>query len=753
MSPTSRRRWPAALTGCALLLAAAASGSEAPPNRLAAESSPYLLLHADNPVDWYPWGEEALARARREGKPIFLSVGYSTCYWCHVMERQVFSDPEIAALMNRDFVSVKVDREERPDLDEIYMTATQLLTGHGGWPNSVFLTPELEPFFAGTYFPPDDAPGRPGFPRVLASVSRSWRERRAEVEAHAARVAAAVEEVLTAEGGPGPPPVATAERAADALLERFDAEWGGFGPGPKFPSPGNLALLWDRAAAGDPAARHAVVASLAGMTRGAIHDQLGGGLHRYTLDAAWRVPHFEKMLYDNALVGELAARVAAATGDAEAERLARSALAFLLEEMALPEGAFRSAIDAETDGVEGAYYLWTDAELEAALTAEQRDLLGPIFGLELEPLFEGGRRALFLTASLEDHATRLGVALPTLRERLEGPLATLRERRRGRRRPRVDDKVLTDWNAMAVAALATGGRLLGEPRYVEAAARAAGFLLGVKGETGGLLHVWRDGVARVPAFLDDYAHLIRALLALHETTGEERWLGEAERLAAEADGRLGLPGGGYSTAGADPELLLRAATATDGAIPSGNGVLALSLLELARRTGETAYRRRAARALGAFHSILREQPAAAATVARAVARYHLSGAPEGDAAPPVVSVRGRSRGAAAEDPWRRFEVTVEIAPGWHLNANPASADFLVPTRLEGPARAVVYPAGEPFAASFTEQPLSVYSGTVALSGEIRPDGSLTLLYQACDHRRCLPPARLAVPLAEEDGGS
>ncbi len=732
-------------------------------NRLAGESSPYLLLHAGNPVDWYPWGAEALEKARAEEKPIFLSVGYSTCYWCHVMEREVFSDPEIADQMNRWFVNVKVDREERPELDEIYMTATQMMTGSGGWPNSVFLTPELEPFFAGTYFPPEDRHGRPGFPTVLTTLHEAWIQRRQEVEVRAARVAAGMKQVVAGTVTPAAevPGAAAAQAAVNALKGRFDADWGGFGSAPKFPSPSNLFLLWEAAARGDREARRMVLETLRKMGRGAIYDQLDGGFHRYTLDAAWRIPHFEKMLYDNAHLGELLAVAAAAEKDAELERLARGTLDFVLTTLTLPGGAFKSAIDAETDAVEGAFYVWSEDELRGALDEEGFELLAPIFGFDGRPNFEHGRYTLYLTAPLAEHAARLGLAPAELAARLEPRLQALRRVRAQRQFPLVDDKALTDWNGMMIAAMARAGRLLGEPRYVEAAARAAAFVLELRDADGVLLHAWRQGRAKIRAFLDDYAFLLRGLLALDEATGEERWLAGAERLAEELERRLRRPQGGYYMSEARADVLFQAATATDGAIPSGNGVALLALATLAERTGKAVYRQRAEAGLKAFAPALERFPTAVATVAQAVYRFRGGGGSAERAAAgsrleklarEVVAAGARVSGPAREDGWRPFAVELEIREGWHVNANPASLDFLVPTRVAGEVRALAYPAGEAFRFAFADAELSVLSGRATIAGEIAPGGrGVELTYQACDERRCLAPVtrRLDLPQTSE----
>ncbi|HSL81465.1 MAG TPA: thioredoxin domain-containing protein, partial [Thermoanaerobaculia bacterium] len=611
----------------------------APPstNRLAGESSPYLLLHADNPVDWYPWGEEALARARAEEKPIFLSVGYSSCYWCHVMEREAFSDPEIAELMNRWFVNVKVDREERPDLDEVYMMATQLLTRRGGWPNSVFLTPDLEPFYAGTYFPPEERRGLPGFPSVLRSVHDAWTNRRPEAEATARRLAEAMERVLAARREPAAavPPPSLAEASVAAVVASYDPDHGGFGRAPKFPSPGKLLLLWQ---AGEPGGdEHRMVAeTLRKMGRGGLYDHVGGGFHRHSIDARWLVPHFEKMLYDNAFLAELLALAWKETGDPELARLARGTLDFLLREMAVPGGGFASAIDAQTDGEEGAYYVWTGDELREVLGEEGWKLLAPVYGFAGEPTFEGGRHVLHLTAPLADHARRLEVSRDDLLERLGPYLARLLEARGERERPLLDDKVLADWNGLAIAALARAGALLEEPRYVEAAERAASFVLAELGpgpdaeaasEGAFLRHAWRGGEARIDAFLDDYAFLVRGLLALHEATGEARWLSEAVRLADELHARLAAPSGGYYLAAPRSGLLFQPLTVLGGALPSGNAVAVHDLLTLAEVTGEPRFLERAERSLRAFAADLERHPEATPMLAAAVLRFPRSTAP------------------------------------------------------------------------------------------------------------------------------
>ncbi len=730
-------------------------------NRLALESSPYLRLHAHNPVDWYPWGEEAFSRAREEDRPIFLSIGYSTCYWCHVMERECFSDEDIAQELNEGFVSIKLDREERPDLDEIYMAATQLLTRSGGWPNSVFLTHDLKPFFAGTYFPPRDAMGRPGFPRVLAALRETWALRRGEILAQAEAVADAMREQLTAFGASGTAPdPELGHRLSAALAQRFDRRFGGFGRAPKFPSPSNLAFLLERAREGDAEAREMLVVTLDRMARGGLQDQLAGGFHRYSTDETWLVPHFEKMLYDNAALAPLYAEAADLAPGLGFERVSRATLDFVLRELTSPEGGFLSAIDAETEGHEGAYYTWTRDELVAHLGADH-DLFASVYGLDGPANFEADRYVLSLPIPFEEAARTRGLSEKELEDRLRAARTALKQARDQRKRPLVDDKILTDWNGLMIGAMARAGARLGDERYVQAAASAARFVKDrlAPPSSPPLLHVYREGMARVPAFLDDYAFLIEGLLSLATATGDEGWTQEAVRLQSEQDERLLDPrDGGYYAAGDDAHLLIRSKPAFDGALASGNGVSAVNLVELFRRTRDDRYRARAAETLGAFADAAAVAPLGHVTLIRAMGRLAAQPAPA--SAPPVASL---ASGGGLEDladvardvvsvvghlmpgreGFRGFTVELDIRSGWHLYANPASSPGLAPTKLEavlGRLQNLRYPEGQ--ALPETAPPILVYHGRVRITGEIEAPEvgapSLELTYQACDDRRCLP---------------
>jgi uncharacterized protein YyaL (SSP411 family) len=792
--------------------AASAPDPERPTNRLARESSPYLLLHAHNPVDWYPWGEEAFARARAEDKPIFVSVGYSTCYWCHVMERESFSHPEIAALMNQTFVNVKVDREERPDVDEIYMAATQILTGQGGWPNSVFLTPDLRPFYAGTYFPPADRYGRPGFGTLVAALADAWANRRQEVELQAEELAEVIQRSIEDRAAPRPTAPAGAELQAaiqqsrDLLARRFDPTWGGFGTAPKFPTVANLLLL-DALASGrlgtrgmpaslgaaDRDAGAMLTTTLDRMARGGFYDQLGGGFHRYATDREWRIPHFEKMLYDQGLLVEIYAREHARTGDPEAARVVLETAAFLAREMTAPEGFFWSAIDAETDGDEGAFYVWTRAELDAVLGPEDAAFAAPLLGFEGAPFFEHGRYVLHLPLSLAEQATkRRGTREELLAELVPLRLRLLAARDR-RARPATDDKVLADWNGIAIAGLARAGRALGAPALVAQAARAADAVLAVLRPAGGggLLHSWRAGRGEVRGMLADYAFLADGLLAVHAANAEPRFLAAAVDLADEAAGRLGDGEGGFFLAAPRADLLARSRDLFDGATPSSYGQMVHVLLELAERTGETEWLTRAERALAAVAGAVVGQPEATRTLLRAADRAAAlapatlaasagagaAGAPlrapeleprslapllgrTGDEAPaaPADLVRAViDLGSPGEDGWRRFALALRIEPGWHLYAasGPGSAETaalgLEVLRLEGVdgvvLRDLAYPDGT---ASQSDPPVAIYAERVSISGELRTlwpgRGRLLVRFQACDDHRCLPPAEVAVGL-------
>jgi uncharacterized protein YyaL (SSP411 family) len=557
-------------------------------NRLAGESSPYLRQHQWNPVDWYPWGDEAFARARAEDRPVLLSVGYSACHWCHVMERESFEDPGTARLMNEHFVNVKVDREERPDVDAIYMQAVQTLTGRGGWPLTVFLTPAGAPFFGGTYFPPDDRHGLPGFPRVLLSVARHFREHRGQTEEmgrelverlrQGERVRAGVE-ILTTE---------VLHRAFQGLRAEFDARFGGFGQAPKFPQPMALDFLLRYARrTGSDEARDMVRATLRAMARGGVYDQLGGGFHRYSVDERWLVPHFEKMLYDQSQLALAYLQAWQATGEAEFRRVAEETLDYVGREMTHPGGGFFSTQDADSEGEEGRFFVWTPAEVRAALPPEPARAALRYWGLDDGANFEG-RNVLWVPRAAEEAAGTLGLDAAGLAALLAEARQGLLAARERRVRPGRDEKVLTGWNGMMVRAFAEAGAVLGRPDYRRAAEGAAAFVLAELRVEGRLLRAWTDGRARLRGYLEDHAMLADGLLALWEATFDRRWLEEALAVA-EAMVRLFWDDGAeaFFDTGTDHEaLVVRPRSLFDSAVPCGTSVAAEVLLRLGALTGE-----------------------------------------------------------------------------------------------------------------------------------------------------------------------
>ena len=582
-------------------------------NRLAGESSPYLLQHANNPVDWRPWGSEAFDVAKSEDKPIFLSIGYSTCHWCHVMERESFEDAKIAEQLNRSFVPIKVDREERPDVDDVYMTAVQTMTGAGGWPMSLFLTPEGKPFYGGTYYPPDDRYGRPGFSSVLTAVADAWELRREELEASAGQLLAHLDRAAHAPTAGPEVGAAPLEKAARSLAAEFDPRHGGFGAAPKFPPSMRLEFLlrwWIRT--GEARAREMVETTLARMTSGGIYDHVGGGFHRYSTDARWLVPHFEKMLYDNALLAKTYLLAYRAFGNADFARVARETLDYLLAEMTPPGGGFFAAQDADADGEEGTFSVWDPASLEAAVDPEAAAIVAARFGVTAAGNFEGGgQTVLSVVRSVPEIAAELSISESQVEAALEEARRKMYEVRSRRVRPMTDEKLLTDWTALAISAFALGARVLSEPRYEEAARRAAGRILQNCRVPGDLLHREKDGAAGIPGFASDYAFFIEALLDLYEATFDSRYFREAVALQTEMDARFADPRGGYFlSAKSHGALIVRPREMFDGATPSSNSVAAMNLLRLATFTGAQKYSHGADRIFAAFAGYLERAPAA-----------------------------------------------------------------------------------------------------------------------------------------------
>ena len=586
-------------------------------NRLAGESSPYLRQHQHNPVDWYPWCDEALERARREDKPILLSIGYSACHWCHVMERESFENPAIAALMNASFVCVKVDREERPDLDTIYMNAVQMLTGSGGWPLTVFLTPAGEPFYGGTYFPPEDRYGRPGFPRVLETLARAWRDSRDEVTRSTQQLMAGLGKLSRFDAKPDALHPDTVARGAERLLQHCDPDEGGIGDAPKFPNvPVFALLLRHHQATRRPELLQAVTRTLTAMARGGIHDQLGGGFHRYSVDAHWLVPHFEKMLYDNVQLAPLYLDAFLVTGDPLYRVVARATFDYLLREMTHPEGGLYSTQDADTEGEEGKTYLWRIEEIRSLLDAETADILCRYYQVDEAGNFaEPGqheRKSILNVKLTRDELARLfGKDRTELDAILERGRRTLLDARNRRPQPGLDDKILTSWNALAIRAFVRGSAVLDDPKLLDAAVRCAAFVARFSTrDDGRLLRTWKDGVARYPAYLDDHAFLAAASLDLFAATGDARHLSIARRLVAilREDFADDEQGGFYFTARDHERLVDRPKVLFDGSIPSGNAVAIETLLRLAHLDDDAAMRDTAEKALRLFGTQLEKQP-------------------------------------------------------------------------------------------------------------------------------------------------
>ncbi len=577
-------------------------------NRLALESSPYLLQHKDNPVDWYPWGDEAFARARAEDRPVFLSIGYSTCHWCHVMEHESFETEPVAEALNKDFVSIKVDREERPDVDDIYMQAVQMMTGSGGWPLSLFLTPDGRPFYGGTYFPPSSRWGRPGFLQVLAAIAGAWKSKRDELEVSAGEMLAHLQAAaaVSRTAGEGVPPSELLDSAYTAIARQFDPVDGGFGGAPKFPPAMRLELLlrrWLRT--GDVGARRMVETTLDRMAAGGMYDQVGGGFHRYSVDAHWLVPHFEKMLYDNAMLARVYVLAHRAFGRADDARIARETLDYLLAEMTPEGGGFFAAQDADSGGEEGTFYVWNPKSLAAAVGEADAPIVAARFGVAEGGNFEStGETVLSVVRTHAELAKEFGRREEEIERVLREARARLYAARSKRVFPGTDDKLLTDWTSLAISAFALAGRVLSEPRYERAARQAADRILGRCMREGHLLHREKAGRADIPAFATDYAFFVEALLDLYEATFEPRYFREAVRLQAVFEDEFAGAGGAYFLAASQHDgLILRPAESYDGATPSSNSVAAMNLLRLHAFTGEERYRRRADEVIAAFSAV------------------------------------------------------------------------------------------------------------------------------------------------------
>jgi uncharacterized protein YyaL (SSP411 family) len=771
-----------------------ADGSWKYTNKLADESSPYLRQHAHNPVDWHPWGKEAFELARKTQKPIFLSIGYSTCYWCHVMERQVFESPQLGKLMNETCINIKVDREERPDVDDIYMAAVQMLNqGRGGWPMSVFLTPPgaggredrgLKPFFAATYIPPQS------FGPLLAQVGKVWKERKADVVAQAEQVADAIREHLSEDYTPGDVPAGLIDVVADAMLRTYDREHGGFGSAPKFPTPNNLLFLMKayRRRPSDELWR-AISHTLERMARGGMYDQLAGGFHRYSVDEKWLVPHFEKMLYDNGQLVEVYLIAQSIKPDAKDPqlypRVVREICDYVLREMTDPTGTFWSAQDAEVDAREGDNYVWLPPQIKAAIADDKlAELAIKLYGLDLGPNFQDPHDAkakpvnvLFLPQRLDEFAAAQKLTLEELLARRAEINRQLLAVRMKRKQPRLDDKVLTSWNGLMISGLARAGRDLQEPRYTQAAAKAAAHILAaMRTEDGGLYRTMRQGKAKIPAFLEDYAYFAAGLIELYRTDGHRKWLEAAESLTAYAarkfasEGPPVLAGGGYYDTLADQDdLFVRTRTTYDGATPSGNSVMVHNLLSLYELTKNEKHLKTALVDLRAFAAPLRRRSGGMAHMLHAAARamelapreFRVAGAPAAARQPtekePVAAAIDTSR-LDLKSGSAKVTLTLRVHEKFHVNANEPGVEGLIPVTVKlegvrGVELAVKYPAGRKKKFAFADKPVAVYEGEIVIEATLSKgklpaaaNPKLVLQWQACNDDACLLPQTLEFPL-------
>ena len=795
----------------------AESAAHAYTNRLARASSPYLLLHAHNPVDWHPWSPEVFRRAKEEDKPVFLSIGYSSCYWCHVMERLVFSNEEIARYMNEHFINVKVDREERPDVDDIYMTSLHIyfqLSGipqGGGWPLSMFLTPSGKPFAGGTYFPPEDAPGQIGFPAVMRRVVELWRGERNMVERNADLIVQNVRQALKTETNTAPSASrldrSLVDAAVQSLQESFDPEFGGldFNPqnpnAPKFPVPSKLVMLLSETAnTPDASLMESVLRTLDFMAAGGIRDHVGGGFHRYSTDRQWLVPHFEKMLYDNAQLAEVYVAAYLQTGKPLYRHVAEETYEFVLREMTDVESGFYSAIDAETNTIEGRFYVWSAEEIDGVLGEEDATLFKRVYGIVDRPAFEYGN-VIHIAVPIEKAAEEIQIEPELVQERLTLMRRKLLDARNRRERPLCDDKVLTSWNGLMIRSFAYAGAELHRADYTAAAERAAMFVLErLRDDQGRLLHSYCRGTATLNAYLDDYAFLISGLLTLHETTGDEKWVNAARRLA---DDQVRLfwdseEGGFYFTSFDHEELLARPKDIYDSVLPSGNSVSAANFVQLARRTSESQYRDYARKTLELFSPQIQESPRGTALLAAALSGFlhdatqvpansptlpsQVSGQEILPASGQVVqkskdkpkslvsfvaidrkdNMRVGAKAYLAHDRLIARErcpiaLLLDIAPGWHINTNPAQPAFLIPTAVSLKSKHgttvvdVVYPAGHEFQLQGFDEPLRVYEKQVLIRATLAVPAvaamkteelEFEIRYQACNDRTCEPPKKI-----------
>jgi len=721
-------------------------------NRLILEDSPYLIQHAHNPVDWYAWGDAAFAAAKRENKPIFLSIGYSTCHWCHVMEEESFDNPDIANILNQHFISIKVDREQRPDIDAAYMTAVMMMTQHGGWPMSNFLTPEGKTFFAGTYFPPDQFSG------LLLQIAEAWQKQPDALISQAKKIANAVASYNEAQAKGETISDEIVKQAVQSNLDSFDSRNGGFSPAPKFPHEPTLLFLLDQnRRATNQAISTALTKTLDAMAEGGIYDQIGGGFARYATDSHWLIPHFEKMLYNQALLSRAYLQSWQQTGNSDHQRVTRQTLDYVLREMSSPEHGFYSATDADSEGQEGLFFLWTIEQVKQLLNTEDAKFIISVFGMRQQGNFEG-RNILYLPVAIAEFAKQHQLALNDVYQRLDKIRDIMRGEREKRIHPLRDDKVVTAWNGMMITALAEAGYALQEPRYTNAAIKAAEFLWSTHRKQDNSL--WRASLnakTSVPASQEDYAYLAEAYLTLYDVTAQTQWLQRAQRLTDTMlekfwDGKQG--GFFMNEPSQSVPILTRPKDLNDGAIPSGNSVAMRVLAMLARRTDVLNYQHRAHNTLGALAASVKSYPAGYGylLMGREELEHGASG-PIHYAAKGAVRITGRYKQNGVAD------IALTIQPGWHINAHKPLDTDLIPTTISLPAteknwalESVVYPRPVSKTLKFQQQPLALYEKTIHLQAQLKANANPAHLFrlqinlQACNDQHCLAPETIILSI-------
>lgn len=777
------------------------------PNRLVRETSPYLLMHAHNPVEWYPWGPEAFEKAKKEGKLIFLSVGYSSCYWCHVMERKVFVNAEIAKTLNENFVCIKVDREERPDIDDVYMTALQVYyqmigsPSGGGWPLSMFMTPEGKPVAGGTYFPPEDTDGATGFPSVLARLTELWKDKKEQMEGNAEIISNETRRVMRPKMALKPVEVnaALVKKSLDAVVASIDPEYGGVdfnaqrAKGPKFPTPAKLLFVQEllKQQPNDDADQ-LLKLTLMQMACGGIRDHVGGGFHRYSVDRQWRVPHFEKMLYDQAQLTDLYASAYVATKNVLYKQVTEEILEFVARELTSSEGGFYSALDAETNEIEGEFYVWESRDLDKILGKNAAAFKEAYHVKELSD-FEHGNVLRLSPKQLPGPARDISLGSARTVDEFSTARQKLLEVRNQRPKLMRDEKILVGWNGLMIGAYARAGVRLEQPEYIRTAEKAATFVMTtMRDQQGRLLHTHTAGQSKLNAYLDDYAFVIDGLLALHDATKEAKWL-RAARLLQDDQLKLfrdDTAGAFFFTSHQHEELLARTKNCYDGVLPAGNSVSARNLIKLAKLTDDKKYAAEARTIVDLFASTLEQTPRSMTVLALAMSELLASEQPDGQSAVnpnrnviqagakdgPTAGGPLIQAGTQKEETPKKDEhvrgvaylsvdklpagsacqviVVLTVAKGWHINANPAKPDFVKPTKISWKSKNgvelvdVKYPQGSAFKFKDSDEDVMVYEGEVQVRGTLKipkdaggltEDMEITVNYQACNDEGCLPP--------------